>query len=191
MLLVKFNLVKLIMNNLVTVNRFILVILLIFIHSGISAQNNQKSKNTPTNSTEPVFVPISTDNYTDSNYLVNFKKYEDEQLKLLKPTVFAQNTDVEKLENKEFSKNKSEQISNKLTSDSLTDSTNLFINRIDNIEAHIKAIDTKVEYISSDQSKKAKAEENGWFTQMQNIKEQLILERILLLSKLSSNIIKE
>jgi hypothetical protein len=44
------------------------------------------------------------------------------------------------------------------------------IARVDN---HIKAIDFKIENISSDPSKKSKAEQDGWFTQMNDIKVSL------------------
>lgn len=72
---------------------------------------------------------------------------------------------------------------------SLINSTTI-INRINNIDAHIKAIDTKVAYINSDQTKKEKAEKDGWFTDMQRIKEELIMERTLLMSKLPQTQIK-
>ena len=42
--------------------------------------------------------------------------------------------------------------------------------RVDN---HIKAIDFKVENVSSDSSMKAKAEQDGWFKQMNDIKVSL------------------
>jgi hypothetical protein len=44
------------------------------------------------------------------------------------------------------------------------------IARVDN---HIKAIDFKVENVSSDSSMKAKAEQDGWFKQMNDIKVSL------------------
>ena len=44
------------------------------------------------------------------------------------------------------------------------------IARVDN---HIKAIDFKVENISSDPTKKSKAEQDGWFIQMNDIKVSL------------------
>jgi hypothetical protein len=51
------------------------------------------------------------------------------------------------------------------------------ISRINN---HIKAIDFKVENVSSDETKKAKAESDGWFDQMKNTKVSLEQKRIKL-----------
>lgn len=74
--------------------------------------------------------------------------------------------------------------------DSLLITSTSIINRINNIDAHIKAIDTKVAYISSDQAKKEKAEKDDWFNDMQRIKEELKMERTLLESKLPQTQIK-
>ena len=46
-------------------------------------------------------------------------------------------------------------------------------NEIAIVDNHIKAIDFKVENISSDPSKKSKAEQDGWFKQMNDIKVSL------------------
>lgn len=51
------------------------------------------------------------------------------------------------------------------------------ISRINN---HIKAIDFKVENVSSDETKKAKAQSDGWFDQMKNTKVSLEQKRIKL-----------
>ena len=57
---------------------------------------------------------------------------------------------------------------------------------ISRIENHIKAIDIKVEGISSDSSKKIKAENDGWFEQMSKIKVSLTEEKIKLQQELKS-----
>jgi hypothetical protein len=51
------------------------------------------------------------------------------------------------------------------------------ISRINN---HIIAIDFKVENVSSDETKKAKAESDGWFDQMKNTKASLEQKRMKL-----------
>lgn len=109
---------------------------------------------------------------------------------MLNLTGFSQNSDAEKFKREEFSKENTEQIIDKNTSALSTDSINLIIDRINNINNHIKAIDTKVDYVNSNPVKKEKAEKEGWFNDMQKIKEELIMERTSLKSKLSQTTIK-
>ncbi len=48
---------------------------------------------------------------------------------------------------------------------------------LERIDLHIKAIDTKVASVNSDPAKRAKAEAEGWFAQMNSTKESLLIER--------------
>lgn len=103
--------------------------------------------------------------------------------------LLAQNTDAQSKEDKsnskEFNQKELVKASDENTVPLVADSTDYIINRINNIDTHIKAIDTKVEHVSNDKIKKAKAEKEGWFTDMQKIKNELKLEKTLLESKLS------
>jgi hypothetical protein len=54
------------------------------------------------------------------------------------------------------------------------------------VERHIKAIDFKVESVSSDATMKAKAENDGWFDQMNKIKASLQEKKIKLEQELKS-----
>jgi hypothetical protein len=54
------------------------------------------------------------------------------------------------------------------------------------IENHIKAIDFKIENVSSDITKKTKAEKDGWFDQMNKIKFSLLEKKIKLELELKS-----
>lgn len=56
------------------------------------------------------------------------------------------------------------------------------ITRINN---HITAIDFKVENVSTDEKKKVKAEEDGWFEQMKVIRSSLVQERTKLEKELN------
>jgi hypothetical protein len=48
--------------------------------------------------------------------------------------------------------------------------------KIQILESHIQSIDTKVEYVNSDEDLKQKAIEDSWFENMQVIREELVLE---------------
>lgn len=78
-----------------------------------------------------------------------------------------------------------EKSSLKMQNSTVIDSTSFYVNRLENIKSHIKAIDTKVDYINSNQEKKEVAEQNGWFKQMYEIKQQLIMEQAKISQKLS------
>jgi hypothetical protein len=51
------------------------------------------------------------------------------------------------------------------------------VRTLEQINYHLDAIDAKIEYVSSDQSMKAKAEQDGWFDQMNGIKAALLQEK--------------
>ena len=51
------------------------------------------------------------------------------------------------------------------------------VQTLEQINNQLEAIDAKMQYVSSDQSMKAKAEQDGWFDQMNEIKAALLLEK--------------
>jgi len=60
------------------------------------------------------------------------------------------------------------------------------LNRIAKIDSQIEAIDTKVNYIESDQTQKEEAINKGWFREMSRIKAELVEEKSHLTKKLST-----
>lgn len=60
------------------------------------------------------------------------------------------------------------------------------LNRIAKIDSQIEAIDTKVNYIESDQTQKEEAINKGWFREMSRIKAELVEEKSQLTKKLST-----
>ncbi|MBI2281220.1 MAG: hypothetical protein HYU68_11100 [Bacteroidetes bacterium] len=60
---------------------------------------------------------------------------------------------------------------------------NDYIVRIKNIDGHIAAIDSKIEYVRNEEKEKIKAEKSGWFEQMERIKQDLLKEKAQLLLK--------
>lgn len=48
--------------------------------------------------------------------------------------------------------------------------------KIEALENHIEAIDTKVEYINSDQNLRKKAIKDNWYEQMRTIRKELVIE---------------
>ena len=64
-------------------------------------------------------------------------------------------------------------ISKKAGEEQVVHDEQYLIKEIARVDNHIKAIDFKVENISSDPTKKSKAEQDGWFKQMNDIKVSL------------------
>lgn len=54
---------------------------------------------------------------------------------------------------------------------------------ISKIDAHVASINTKIEYMNADPQRKSEAEANGWFQQMEEIKQSLSLKRAELVTK--------
>lgn len=51
------------------------------------------------------------------------------------------------------------------------------------VDAHVAAIDTKIAHVNADPTEKALAEQNGWFQQMDQIKQELNQRRATLVLK--------
>lgn len=51
------------------------------------------------------------------------------------------------------------------------------------VDAHIEAIDAKITHVNADPTEKAKAEQDGWFQQMDQIKQELNQRRATLVLK--------
>jgi hypothetical protein len=71
-------------------------------------------------------------------------------------------------------------ISKKAGEDQVVHDEEYLTKEIARVDNHIRAIDFKVENISSDPSKNAKAEQDGWFKQMNDIKASLQEKKIKL-----------
>lgn len=54
---------------------------------------------------------------------------------------------------------------------------------IDKIDNNIAAIDQKIAHVNADAQEKLKAESNGWFQDMENIKSELLVKKNALLEK--------
>lgn len=59
--------------------------------------------------------------------------------------------------------------------------------QLQNLNNQIEAIEYKIEYIKSDQSMREKAEENGWFQQMEEAKQQAKLQILELQEKINTH----
>lgn len=57
------------------------------------------------------------------------------------------------------------------------------IRTLEQINYQLEAINSKMQYVSSDQSMKAKAEQDGWFDQMNGIKAALLQEKQSLINQ--------
>ena len=54
---------------------------------------------------------------------------------------------------------------------------------ISKIDVHVQSINTKIDYMNADAQRKADAEANGWFAQMEEIKQNLAVRRAQLVEK--------
>lgn len=59
-------------------------------------------------------------------------------------------------------------------------------NKLIELDDNIRAIDVKIEYVNSNEEERNLANQNGWFTDMENVKRNLQTERLDLVTKIAS-----
>lgn len=76
-----------------------------------------------------------------------------------------------------------ESVTDSLVENTVVD-TAYYLRKISNIQNHIDAINTKIQYVNSDLEEKALAEKIGWFIEMDQIKKQLLIQKMELEEKI-------
>lgn len=83
----------------------------------------------------------------------------------------------------ETRKNASFTISKRAGENQVTHDQAYYDAEIAKIDAHVLAIDEKIAYVNADSQRKADAQANGWFDDMDRIKEELATKRASLVEK--------
>lgn len=95
----------------------------------------------------------------------------------------SETSSVSKVNTREQSINKTVTISKKAGQPQQVHDRAYYDNEIAGIDARIEAIDAKIAHVNATPSEKAIAEQNGWFTQMEDTKTELNQRRATLVAK--------
>lgn len=115
--------------------------------------------------------------------LCGFSAVAQEQTPTVQPTPSNPQASYNNGRSSEVRKNKSVTISKRAGEPQRTHDAAYYDEEIAKIDSHIASIDTKVAYMNADPTRKAQAEANGWFDDMDQIKSDLETKRADLVTK--------